>query len=40
MGEVRVEEVDSKGFRCFQEAGEKLYRVWLRLDEGGLDDLY
>ncbi|MFO7784543.1 MAG: hypothetical protein R6V25_07920 [Desulfatiglandales bacterium] len=40
LGEVRVEEVDSKGFRCFEEAGEKLYRVWLKMDGGGLDDLY
>ncbi|MGM0665643.1 MAG: hypothetical protein ACQET7_15890 [Thermodesulfobacteriota bacterium] len=32
--------MDSKGFRCLGEAGEKLYRVWLKLDEGGLDDLF
>lgn len=40
LGEVRVEEVDSKGFRCLEEAGEKLYRVWLKVDEAGLDDLF
>jgi hypothetical protein len=33
LGEVEVEEVDSKGYRCFEEAGEKLYRIWLRVKE-------
>ena len=31
LGEVEVEEVDSKGFRCFEEGGEKLYRIWMRV---------
>jgi hypothetical protein len=30
LGEVEVEEVDSKGFRCFEESGEKLYRIWMK----------
>jgi len=31
LGEVEVEEVDSKGFRCFEEGGEKLYRISMRV---------
>jgi len=27
---VEVEEIDSKGFRCFEETGEKLYRIWVK----------
>jgi hypothetical protein len=27
---VRVEEVDSSGFQCYEQGGEKLYRVWVR----------
>jgi hypothetical protein len=33
LGEVEVEEVDSRGFKCFEEAGEKLYRIWMRVEE-------
>ncbi|TRZ54149.1 MAG: hypothetical protein D4S01_00035 [Dehalococcoidia bacterium] len=33
LGEVEVEEIDSKGFKCFEEGGEKLYRIWMK--EGG-----
>jgi len=33
LGEVEVEEIDSKGFRCFEEGGEKLYRIWMRVEE-------
>jgi len=40
LGEVQVEEVDSIGFKCFEEGGEKLCRVWLRRDENSLDDLF
>ncbi len=40
LGEVQVEEIDSKGFRCFEEAGEPLYRVWLKMEERRLDDLW
>jgi len=28
-----VEEVDSTGYKCFEERNEKLYRIWLRMDE-------
>lgn len=27
---VKVEEADSKGFQCYEESGEKMYRIWLR----------
>lgn len=27
---VETEEVDSRGFQCFEEGGEKLYRIWVR----------
>ena len=40
MGDVRVEEVDSRGFECFEEGGEKLCRVWLKKGENDLDDLF
>jgi hypothetical protein len=30
LGEVEVEEVDSKGFKCFEEGGQKLYRIWMK----------
>jgi hypothetical protein len=33
LGEVEVEEIDSKGFKCFEEGGEKLYRIWMRVEE-------
>jgi hypothetical protein len=32
LGEVMVEEVDSKGYKCFELAGEKLYRIWMKAD--------
>ena len=35
-----VEEVDSRGFKCFEEGGEKLCRVWLKKGENDLDDLF
>jgi hypothetical protein len=40
LGEVMVEEVDSRGFKCFEEGGEKLYRIWVKLDSTGNDDLF
>jgi hypothetical protein len=40
LGEVQVEDVDSRGFKCFDDAGEKLCRVWLKMDETTLDDLF
>jgi len=27
---VETEEIDSKGFRCFEESGEKMYRIWVK----------
>jgi len=27
---VRVEEVDSRGFQCYEESGEKMYRIWVK----------
>jgi hypothetical protein len=30
LGEVEVEEMDAKGFKCFEEGGEKLYRIWMK----------
>jgi hypothetical protein len=40
LGEVVVEEVDSRGFKCFEEGGEKLYRIWVKVDETGDNDLF
>jgi len=40
LGEVMVEEVDSTVYKCFEEGGEKLYRIWLRMDEETDDDLF
>ena len=33
LGEVEVEEIDSRGFQCFEEAGEKMFRIWLKVKE-------
>ena len=30
LGEVEMEEVDSRGFKCFEEGGEKMYRIWMK----------
>ncbi len=27
---VQVEEADSTGFKCYEESGEKMYRIWTR----------
>ena len=27
---VEVEEADSRGFRCFEEGGETMYRIWVK----------
>ena len=40
IGEVMVEEVDSRGYKCFENGGEKSYRVWLKMDDTGLDELF
>ncbi len=39
LGEVMVEEVDANGFKCFEEEGGKLYRIWVKVDKRGEDDL-
>ena len=33
LGEVMVEEVDSTGYKCFEKGGEKLYRIWMKMDK-------
>ena len=40
LGEVQVEDVDPRGFKCFEEGREKLCRVWLKMDEDSLDNLF
>jgi len=27
---VEVEEADSRGFQCYEESGEKMYRIWVK----------
>ena len=27
---IEVEEIDSKGFQCFEDSGEKMYRIWVK----------
>jgi len=27
---VKVEEADSRGFQCYEESGEKVYRIWVK----------
>jgi len=27
---VKVEEADSTGFKCYEESGEKMYRIWVK----------
>ena len=27
---VEVEETDPKGLKCYEEGGEKMYRIWVR----------
>ena len=29
--DLEIEEIDSTGFKCFEEGGEKMYRIWGRL---------
>ena len=40
LGEVMVEEVDATGYKCFEEGGEKLFRIWLTMDGEKEDDLF
>jgi hypothetical protein len=27
---VRIEEIDSRGFQCFEESGERMCRIWVK----------
>jgi len=27
---VETEEIDSRGFQCFEESGEKMLRIWVK----------
>lgn len=29
---VETEEIDAKGFRCFEESGGKIHRIWVKGD--------
>jgi hypothetical protein len=40
LGEVTVQEVDSRGYKCFEEGGEKLYRIWMKIDVTKKDNLF
>ncbi len=40
LGEVMVEEVDSTGYKCFEEGGEKLFRIWVKMDAEQEDNLF
>ena len=31
LGEVEVEELDPAGFKCYEESGEKAYRIWVKV---------
>ena len=28
--DVQVEEIASRGFQCYEESGEKMYRIWVK----------
>ena len=32
---VKVEETDSRGFQCYEESGEKMYRIWVKNTDVG-----
>lgn len=38
LGEVQIEEIDPKGLKCYEESGERLYRIWMRMKEKGEAD--
>ena len=40
LGEVMVEEIASTGYKCFETTGEKLYRIWVKMDDTRHDDLF
>lgn len=38
LGEVMVEEIDPTGYACFEQGGEPLYRIWMKMDGNGQHD--
>ncbi|MFH1437340.1 MAG: hypothetical protein ABIJ56_16670 [Pseudomonadota bacterium] len=40
LGEVKVEEVDMPGYKCFDQAGEKLFRIWVKIDGEKSSELF
>jgi argininosuccinate lyase len=40
LGDVKVEEVNSTGYKCFEEAGDRLYRIWVKVEETNEEDLF
>jgi len=40
LGEVKVEEVRFKGLKCYEERNEKLYRIWVKIKDEKLDELF
>jgi hypothetical protein len=32
---VKVEEADSRGFQCYEDSGEEMYRIWIRNTTSG-----
>ena len=31
--DIEIEEVKSNGFKCFEEGGERIYRIWAKIRE-------
>ena len=40
LGEVKVEEVRFRGLKCYEERNEKLYRIWVKIKNEKLDELF
>jgi len=38
LGEVLVEEISPTGFGCYEETGEKLYRIWMKLERNAEEE--
>ena len=34
---VQIEEIDSRGFQCFEKSGEKMCRIWVK-EQGSRED--
>jgi hypothetical protein len=39
LGEVMVEPVDATGYKCFEQGGETLYRIWMKMDQTREEEL-